>query len=255
MPITFKPDHIAPSKHFRERTSPIKYIIIHASATPVEEQLKTLDELGLSAHYIISTTGELTELLPPEKVAFHAGLSSWQNSPEKSLNDCSIGIEIETPSLGQTKGSYKTRCMRKLYLLLRYLTHTYQIRKENILGHSDIAPTRKPDPGLAFPWHKLSVNGLAVWYSLTALSEETDEIKLLQTIGYNTTDLPAARYAFCRHFIPQEIFVETSLQQLLDNPYPKDFTPKDQSQYQNILRAVAYAYEKERTKHYWYLKK
>lgn len=255
MPKLTKPNKISHSKHFRERTKAIEYIIIHCSTQSPNEQLKILDELGLSVHYIIGKDGTVVQNLPPEKVAFHAGLSKWKDSKEKSLNDVSIGIELESANMGQKKGDFSRSTMFRLNILLKELCYKYKIRKENILGHSDIAPTRKPDPGAGFEWHKLYRNKLVCWYGLASLHPETDERKLLKIIGYDTKSLVAARYAFCRHFYPEEVRVVKNIQKLLDNPYPKAFKPKDNEKYIRILRATAFAIEKERKKRYWYLEK
>lgn len=243
------------SQNFRERNEEIRYIILHCSATPPEEQIKTLDTLGLSVHYIIGRNGTIIENLPPEKVAFHAGKSYWDKSDNGSLNGCSIGIELEAPGLGQYKEDYTTKQLNSLMRLLKELTIVYKIRKENILGHSDIAPARKPDPGVAFPWKKLYQHNLVTWFVLTNFDKETDELKLLEKIGYDITDLAAARYAFCRHYLPEEVLIEDDIYKLLDNVYPVDFYPKDYNKYLRTLRAVSYAISKERKIIYWYLKK
>lgn len=240
------PDKIHHLPHFRPRTEKIKYIIIHCSRGTPEEQIQILDKLGLSVHYIIGRDKTITEVLPPEKVGFHAGLSNWQNDVEKSLNNISIGIEIEAPTLGQSPEDYSRKQMQKLYELLNTLCTKYTIKPENILGHSDIAPTRKPDPGLSFPWKRLSRHGFGIWYNQHKLATETNETKLLQTIGYDTADLPAARYAFCRHFFPQEVFIESNIQTLVNTPYPANFTPQDPQKYLQILQATAYAFTHQR---------
>lgn len=253
MAIAPKRDLIMHSKHYRERTEPIKYIIIHCSAPSPENQIKLLDDLGLSVHYIIGKHGKLVETLPPEKVAYHAGESHWQDSEGKSLNGCSIGIELENPNLGQSPEDYTRGQIYKLVRLLKELIFKYKIRKENILGHSDIAPARKPDPGAGFPWKKLMEKDVNIWYNLTMYEKETNETELLKIIGYDTTNLVAARYAFCRHFIPEEVIIEPDIMKLLDNPYPKDFMPKNQEGYIRILRATARAYTKIRERNYWYM--
>lgn len=255
MPVQFKLNRVAHSSHFHERTVPVKYIIIHCFANTPEEQIKVLDMLGLSVHYIIGRDCTITEVLSPNLVAYHAGQSHWQNSPENSLNNCSIGIEIEAPHLGQSPKDYSTGMMKKVYSLINMLCMKYKIRRENILGHSDIAPARKPDPGVYFPWKKLYRYDMGLWYNLHCLSKETDETVLLQKIGYDTSNLPAARYAFCRRFFPSEIFVEQNIQHLLIHPYPPNFIPKDYEKYLLTLRAVALSFQEERQKRYWYLEK
>lgn len=255
MPIKPQIKHIHHLPYFRERTEEIKYIIIHCSRSNPEKQLKNLHKLELSAHYIIGQNGEITEALEPEKVAYHAGISSWHGSQGKSLNGSSIGIELEAPDMGQSKKTYKPALRHSLCNLLIYLCYKYKVRPENILAHSDIAPQRKPDPGKGFPWKYLYQNGITPWYHLYCLHQETDEVKLLNIIGYNTEVLTAARYAFCRRWLPEEVKTERNIKYMLDNPYPKDFVPKDEKRYIKRLRAVAFALEKCRIQTPWYLTK
>lgn len=241
-----KIDTIRSLPHYRERTEKIKYIIIHCSKSSPEKQLAHLEQIGLSAHYIIGKNGSLTQAVAPKLVAYHAGESCWYDSKVFSLNGCSIGIELESKSMGQSQKAYTKKSIETLCTLLEYLCHTYKIRKENILGHSDIAPQRKPDPGVNFPWKKLYQKGLIFWYDERSLSPLTDETDLLQSIGYNTEILEAARYAFCRRYLKQEIFIDKDLQHLVDNPYPKDFYPKDKQTYLKRLKAVSKAINKAR---------
>lgn len=233
--------------HCRKRSEAIRYIIIHCSSYSPEKQLETLNNAGLSTHYIISKNGKITENCPPEEVAYHAGISRWNNSSEKSLNGCSVGIELESPSLGQNKEDYTRPMMQALYRLLNQLCRKYNIPPENILGHSDIAPARKPDPGKAFPWQKLHRHGLCIGAGKKLFSAKTDEKKLLEIIGYDTTLLAAARYAFCRRFLPEEVTEESDLQKLLNNPFPPDFSPQDNKKYLYQLRAVAASFVTHRT--------
>lgn len=235
----------------RERLEKIRYIVIHCSRGTPEKQMETLDRLGLSVHFIIGADGKLFETAPIEKVAYHAGTSEWFKSPGQSLNEESIGIEIESPDLGQTNESFSKASMTRLYKLLEYLTYQYKIRPENIVGHSDIAPTRKPDPGAGFNWKKLYRHGYGVWYRNAVLAPEKDEQKLLATIGYSLVDLPASRYAFCRRFLPEEVAVISDIAELVIHPYPKDFEVFDKERYFLRLRAVARAFADARKKKYW----
>lgn len=253
MDKTFPVDKICRLPHFRKREEPIKYIIIHCSRGNTAEQLDILNKNGLSVHYIIDAKGKITEVIPPEDVAYHAGISHWKDSLGESLNGSSIGIEIQSTYMGQKKRSYTGVAITSLCRLLKFLTHKYKIRSENILGHSDVAPTRKPDPGARFPWLQLYNNGVTFRWHDRILSPITDEVELFKIIGYDVSNLAATRYAFCRHFLPDEVFVEEDIQKLLDNPYPKDFKPKDWDFYMRRLRAVARAYESERKRSYWYL--
>jgi len=246
MPI--KPDNKHPLEHFRKRKGKISYLIIHCSRSNPQRQIEIMQENGVSAHYIIGRNGNLTEVIPQKDVAYHAGISSWHNSEGQSLNETSIGIELECPTMGQIKRSYFKNQINKLIDILKQLQELYSIRKDHILAHSDIAPMRKPDPGAWFPWKKLYQAGITFWYDERRLSKETDEKKLLAIIGYNTENLSAARYAFCRRWLPQEVPEDKDMQHLLDFPFPPDFTPKNPKNYQKRLRAVAKAIEEVRRK-------
>lgn len=241
-----KPDFVHYLPYFRERTEKIKYIIIHCSTSAPEKQLITLDKLQLSAHYIIGKNGLLTQALELDKVGYHAGISSWYDHPDKSLNGASIGIEIECPTMGQTKKSYSPKAIERLCSLLDYLVKKYHIKQENILGHSDIAPTRKPDPGAYFPWKKLYQRGFTFWYDERKLAREIDEISLLKRIGYDTTVLSATRYAFCRRWLKEEVMEIDDIRELVEQPYPLHFCPKEMKRYIKRLRAVCFAIEKIR---------
>ena len=192
------------------------------------------------------------ETLETDKVAYHAGASSWRNSEGPSLNGSSIGIELESPDMGQSRRSYTERQITKLCSLLRILLINHKIRRENILGHSDIAPTRKPDPGAFFPWQKLYNEGFGIPRRSNCFHPSEDEAFLLNYIGYDISNLPAARYAFCRRWLKKEVNVEQDIQYLVDNPFPENFTPKDLETYMKTLRYTALAYEKERKTKLWY---
>ena len=235
-------------EHYRIRKEPIKYIIIHCSRSEPKKMIQIMEENGVSAHYVISKKGELISVIPEQDVAYHSGMSNWHNSPAQSLNETSIGIELECPSMGQSQRSYNHKTIETLCRLLSKLQKKYKISPEHILAHSDIAPERKPDPGAWFPWKKLYQKGLIYWYDERSLAKETDERILLNNIGYTTTDLSAARYAFCRRWLKEEVLFDKVMQHLLDNPYPKNFKPKDKKRYIKRLRAVANAVEKIRKK-------
>ena len=236
------------SKHFRIRYGEIKYIIIHCSTKSPYEQVKQLDQLGLSAHFIIGRDGEIVENLSVDNVAYHAGISSWDKSLDKSLNEYSIGIELEAPTLGQLKSDYTNKQIRSLLNLLDYLVVCYGIRKENILGHSDIAPERKPDPGIGFPWKTLANHGFGLWYDLRSLDKSIDDVELLDKIGYNVDNLKATRIAFCRHFLPSEVDKKVEVKWLVDNVFDDVFEIKNKEKYLKTLRAVAKVYTKNKEK-------
>jgi len=145
----------------------IKFIIFHY--TGMKKELAAIDRLTsiqseVSCHYLIKNNGEIVNIVPDLYVAWHAGKSSWKNY--KSLNQNSIGIEITNPGhqLGYKKFTQKQ--ISSLLKLSKLLIKKYKISSKNILGHSDIAPQRKKDPGEKFPWEYLCKNKIGLWHTL-----------------------------------------------------------------------------------------
>ena len=176
----------------------VKFIIIHYTGMKNQSKaIKKLCELNskVSAHYFIKNDGKLLNLVPDLYEAWHAGKSSWKNF--KSLNKNSIGIEINNPGHDNGYLKFKEKQLFTLNKLLRELIKKYKIKINNILGHSDISPNRKKDPGEKFPWKRLARNGLSIWYDLnekklktfrnqkTKLSEKKKFISNLYKIGYS----------------------------------------------------------------------
>ena len=118
----------------------------------------------VSSHYFIKSKGKILNLVPDLFEAWHAGISSWKNY--NSLNEFSIGIEINNPGHDHGYKKFTSEQINSLIKLLRYLTKKYKIKKNNILGHSDISPNRKRDPGEKFPWNKLAKQNLCKWHNL-----------------------------------------------------------------------------------------
>lgn len=221
---------------FDERTMPVDTIIIHCSAFNAGQAIETYKEAEVSAHYIIDLNGRIIRLVDVDKRAWHAGKSLWKG--RESLNNCSIGIEVCSLSLGQLP--YDKRQIFSLLRLCKRLMKKYHIKKENVLGHSDIAPSRKADPGKGFPWAYLARHGIGRWYNLKCAEKvkETDEKKLLSLIGYDTQNLAAAKWAFCRHYLPEVVPVDKNIGHLIDYPYPEEFTVTDNN-FLQILKAAA----------------
>ena len=127
----------------------------------------------VSAHYFIKDNGKLVNLVPDLYEAWHAGKSGWKNF--NSLNRYSIGIEINNPGHDHGYPKFKKKQISTLIKLLKSLINKYQIRNQNILGHSDIAPDRKKDPGEKFPWKDLANKDLSIWHKL-----KENKIKILR---------------------------------------------------------------------------
>ncbi len=172
-------------------------------------------ESKVSAHYLIDEDGSVFALVPEDKRAWHAGVSYW--SGEKDINSASIGIELVNPGHEFGYRPFPMEQMQKLVELCRDIMSRHNIR--NVLGHSDVAPERKQDPGELFEWKWLAEKGVGLWPDPTEGElEKAQSIgcndfeieKLLVTFGYN----PMAAYidvltAFHRHYYPKTFIVET----------------------------------------------
>ena len=177
----------------------IKFIIIHYTGMKKESAaIKRLQDpkSKVSSHYLIKRNGEIINLVPDLFEAWHAGVSSWKHF--KSLNKNSIGIEITNPGHQHGYKRFSKQQIFALQKLLNILVKKYKIKKKYILGHSDISPGRKKDPGEKFPWEILAKNDLSFWHNLDQkkikkfrkknLSNRIDEnlfLKNLYKIGYN----------------------------------------------------------------------
>ena len=158
----------SPNFNLRKRTSKqIKFIIFHYTGMKKEsEAISKLTSIQseVSSHYLIKKNGDILTLVPDLYQAWHAGKSSWKKY--RSLNQNSIGIEITNP--GHEFG-YKAFSKKQIFSLLKlskFLIKKYKINPKNILGHSDIAPQRKKDPGEKFPWEYFSKNRVGTWHTL-----------------------------------------------------------------------------------------
>ncbi|MBD1141018.1 N-acetylmuramoyl-L-alanine amidase [Pelagibacterales bacterium SAG-MED39] len=145
----------------------IIFIILHYTGMRKEsDAIKKLcdSKSKVSCHYFVKNNGEVLNLVPDLYQAWHAGQSSWQKI--KSLNKYSIGIEINNPGHDHGYKKFSSKQIFSLLKLIRYLVKKYNIKKKNILGHSDISPNRKKDPGEKFPWKQLAKKNLCKWHSL-----------------------------------------------------------------------------------------
>ena len=224
----------------RPAKAKIKALVFHCSAYHTQDMIQILSDEKLSAHYIIDTNGLVTQLIKENKRAWHAGVSRWRNM--ENLNHYSIGIELSSLSMGQEE--YPEQQIRSAISLARQIIRHYQIPPYNIVAHSDIAPNRKADPGMAFPWKTFAQKKVGLWYDLRDADKitENDIAVLLQRIGYDTTDLSAAAYAFCRRFVPHIIPKIPDKDILQQQVYPHNFVFPPE--FLPILKACAYKYTK-----------
>ncbi len=146
----------------------IIFIVLHY--TGMKKEIEALRKLcdyksKVSSHYFIKNSGEVLNLVPDLYEAWHAGKSSWKKY--SLLNKFSIGIEINNPGHRHGYKKFTSNQISSLIRLLKYLRKKYNIKSQNILGHSDIAPDRKKDPGEKFPWQKLASKNLCEWHNLS----------------------------------------------------------------------------------------
>ncbi len=161
--INYSPNFYA----IKRKKKQIKFIVFHYTGMKSEvEAIKKLTKIqsGVSSHYFIKNNGDIINLVPELYTSWHAGISSWKSF--KLLNKNSIGIEISNPGHQFKYKEFSKKQINSLLKLSKYLIKKYKINNQNILGHSDIAPDRKKDPGEKFPWEYLSKNNIGLWHSL-----------------------------------------------------------------------------------------
>ncbi|WP_439695497.1 N-acetylmuramoyl-L-alanine amidase [Mucilaginibacter sp. AW1-7] len=179
------------------------YVIIHFTAQDSAKQtLKTftLVKPQVSAHYVVAKDGKVYHMLNDYLRAWQAGISKWGSITD--MNSCSIGIEIDNNG----HEPFNDVQVKSLLALLAQLKKTYNIPTANFIGHQDIAPARKPDPGPLFPWKLLATKGFGFWSDelLELPPDNFDYATALRLIGYDTSNLSAAITAFKRHFVQVE---------------------------------------------------
>ena len=151
----------------KRNLSKIKFIIFHYTGMKREKDAinrLTNYKSKVSSHYLIRNNGEVITLVPDLYIAWHAGISSWKNF--KSINKYSIGIEISNPGHNNKYKKFSKKQINSVFKLSKILIKKYKIKSKFILGHSDIAPDRKKDPGEKFPWEYLSSKKVGIWHKL-----------------------------------------------------------------------------------------
>lgn len=228
-----------PLPYFDERDEKIDTLVFHCLAFDVDAGLQSFKDASVSSHYMIGLDGKIHHLVDEKKRAWHAGKSFWRG--RESLNKNSIGIELCSLSFGQEE--YDPRQIHALIRLSKKLIRKYKIKPQNMIGHSDIAPVRKADPGKAFPWRYLSKHGIGLWYNMadSAKVSENDPKTLLERIGYDVSNLDAAKWAFCRHFLPDQIGEDKNVRDLIENPYPQQLRINEEA-FLTALKAVYFKF-------------
>ena len=202
----------------KDRKNAIKTIVIHYTGMQSErESIKRLcsSKSKVSSHYLINRNGKVYNFVKDLNIAWHAGKSKWHKY--KNLNSISIGIELVNKGHRFGYTNFTNKQISKLVKLCLFLIKKYKIKKRNIVGHSDIAPLRKIDPGEKFPWKYLAKNKVGIWHSYnTTFLKKFRKIKVsknrdveifkkkLKKIGYHffskKTDFSKTTKAFQRRF-------------------------------------------------------
>ena len=166
----------------KRKSKQIKFLIFHYTGMKKEsEAIKRLTNIQseVSSHYFIKKNGDIVVMVPDLYVAWHAGKSSWKSF--KSLNKNSIGIEISNPGHENNYLNFSKKQVQSIIYLTKSLFKKYKIKSSNVLGHSDIAPFRKKDPGEKFPWRYLAKFGIAKWHSLSKKILKENRLKIINT--------------------------------------------------------------------------
>ena len=190
----------------------VSLVVLHYTGMKTgQEALERLcdPDAGVSAHYLLEEDGRAVQLVPEDRRAWHAGVSSWAG--ETDVNTVSIGIEIVNPGHEFGYRDFPESQIDRLIPLLRGICERHGVPREGVIGHSDVAPDRKEDPGERFPWQRLADEGLALapWAGAMppVLPAQEDASKLLTQIGYGVAlyGLDACVTAFQRRFCPHSL--------------------------------------------------
>ena len=199
----------------------IQFIIIHY--TGMQSEIESLQKLSnakskVSCHYFIGRKGKIIKLVPDKNIAWHAGKSRWKSF--RDLNENSIGIELANKGHEHGYQNFSPLQIKNLIKLCKKLKRQYSIKSENFLGHSDIAPLRKLDPGEKFPWKKLSKFKIGIWYSSLNKKLDLRRKKNLEALFFQNLYKIGYRYfntrkrsktdkkiiiCFQQHYMPMQI--------------------------------------------------
>lgn len=200
-----------PSPNFDSRATPTRVDILVIHYTGMKDAASAMARLcdsaaKVSSHYLIDESGTIFRLVEETQRAWHAGLSFWRG--ERDINSHSIGIELVNPGHEFGYRRFPERQMAALEALAKDILRRHPIPARNVVGHSDVAPGRKQDPGELFDWQRFATAGIGLWPDRGRTEEEEGANRigdLLEFIGYDTADLDAATTAFQRRYRPEQV--------------------------------------------------
>ena len=211
----------------KRKTNQIKFLIFHYTGMKTEKA--AIDRLTdiksrVSAHYLIKQNGEIITLVPDLYTAWHAGKSVWKNY--SYLNKDSIGIEIVNPGHDINYKKFSKIQLRTLIRLSKFLIKKYKINSKNVLGHSDIAPERKKDPGEKFPWKLLSKKKIGYWHNLN--QNELIKNRNLETSSKekNLFLTNLFKIGYQKKFLYNSNFNRISFDQIISKAFQRRFRPE-----------------------------
>ena len=198
----------------------IRFVIIHYTGMQSEiESIKRLKnpKAKVSCHYFINRKGKVIQMVKDLNIAWHAGKSKWKNF--SNLNSNSLGIELVNKGHDYGYQNFSNLQIKSLIKLCKILKKKYTIKKEDFLGHSDIAPLRKKDPGEKFPWKKLSKHNIGKWYKnekydykFSTKNKEISFFKNLKKLGYRYFNIHKRNHKdkkvikiFQQHYLPKNV--------------------------------------------------
>jgi N-acetylmuramoyl-L-alanine amidase len=206
-----------PSPNFDDRMLPITMIVLHYTGMQDAEsaiQRLTDPAAKVSAHYLVAEDGTVLQMVDEAKRAWHAGQSHWRGITD--VNSASVGIEMVNPGHEFGYRPFPEQQIDALLPLVAAIKERYDVGRGDVVGHSDIAPKRKQDPGELFPWERLAKLRLALPRPIRNLMDpgwtEGGFLLALERFGYDVSDKLAALVAFQRRFRPELIDGEIDME-------------------------------------------
>lgn len=199
-----------PSPNFDERSLPVSILVLHYTGMPDAQSAinwMANPDSKVSAHYVVTEDGKIVRMVDETKRAWHAGVAHWRGISD--VNSASIGIELVNPGHEWGYRPFPDAQINALIPLVHDIMQRHRITRGNVVGHSDIAPSRKQDPGELFPWMKLAKLRLALPRPTRNLMDplwsDSAFLLALERFGYDMSDPQAAVVAFQRRFRPELI--------------------------------------------------